>query len=104
MLVISSILQWRIDCYGGQKEFGRSSSVKALSLIKAFAEALRFQPDLQLLMVGEGDETDRANELVKKEKHSYPVDIWAFGVVIYEALVKSTPFDGDSHKEIYKNI
>jgi len=39
-----------------------------LSLIKAFAEALKLQPNLQLLMVGEGDETAEANQLVRKKK------------------------------------
>lgn len=39
-----------------------------LSLIKAFAIALKSHPGLQLLMVGEGDETAQANELVKRER------------------------------------
>ena len=43
-----------------------TSHKQPLSLIKAFAEALKIKPDLKLLMVGEGDEKKEAIEMVAK--------------------------------------
>ena len=43
-----------------------TSHKQPISLIKAFAEALKIKPDLKLLMVGEGDEKKEAIEIVAK--------------------------------------
>lgn len=32
------------------------------------------------------------------------VDYWALGVILFEMLIGCTPFDGDTHQEIFKNI
>jgi glycosyltransferase involved in cell wall biosynthesis len=51
-----------------------TSHKQPLSLLKAFAEALKTNPDLHMLMVGEGDEKDIALTLVKEmsiEKNIY---------------------------------
>eukprot|EP00339_Tiarina_fusa_P016014 CAMPEP_0117007500 /NCGR_PEP_ID=MMETSP0472-20121206/7360_1 /TAXON_ID=693140 ORGANISM="Tiarina fusus, Strain LIS" /NCGR_SAMPLE_ID=MMETSP0472 /ASSEMBLY_ACC=CAM_ASM_000603 /LENGTH=220 /DNA_ID=CAMNT_0004709291 /DNA_START=1619 /DNA_END=2278 /DNA_ORIENTATION=+ len=36
--------------------------------------------------------------------HSYPVDWWALGILLYEFLVGITPFTGQTVQEIFENI
>ena len=40
----------------------------------------------------------------KKNGHSYEVDIWSLGVVIYTMLFGVPPFDANDEKVIYKKI
>ena len=42
--------------------------------------------------------------LEKKNGHSYEVDIWSLGVVIYTMLFGTPPFDANDEKVIYKKI
>jgi polo-like kinase 1 len=42
--------------------------------------------------------------LEKKNGHSYEVDIWSLGVVIYTMLFGVPPFDANDEKVIYKKI
>ncbi len=45
-----------------------------------------------------------APEMVKGLGHSFPVDIWAFGITAHELLTNTLPFDGSSPMEIYRSI
>ncbi len=45
-----------------------------------------------------------APEVVKFEKLSPKVDIWAIGVIIYRIFTGNFPFDGSSEKEIFAKI
>jgi len=46
----------------------------------------------------------QAYEMVCKEEYDERVDIWALGVLFYELLINESPFNGNTHLEIYKNI
>ena len=43
-------------------------------------------------------------EMIENKDHDYTVDIWALGVLAYEFLVGSPPFDTESHSETYRRI
>ena len=45
-----------------------------------------------------------APEIIKGQEHGLEVDIWSFGVLIYEMLVGKTPFNDSSPALIYKNV
>lgn len=45
-----------------------------------------------------------APELVKHEKYSEKVDVWSLGVITYQLLTGTTPFDGRNIKKINHNI
>lgn len=45
-----------------------------------------------------------APEMVKSEGHSFEVDWWAFGILIYEMLCGSPPFVDSNPYNIYKKI
>ncbi|EPQ54780.1 kinase-like protein [Gloeophyllum trabeum ATCC 11539] len=43
-------------------------------------------------------------EMIEGKEHSKEVDLWALGVLTYEFLVGSAPFEERSHNETYKRI
>lgn len=45
-----------------------------------------------------------APEMVEGAPCGFPIDVWAFGVIIYDLLVGHTPFHEDSRKKTYKRI
>jgi serum/glucocorticoid-regulated kinase 2 len=45
-----------------------------------------------------------APEIVKHEGHSFPVDYYCIGALIYEMATGLAPFDGQSEKEIFYDI
>lgn len=45
-----------------------------------------------------------APELVSGEEHDFAVDIWTLGILLYELLVGSPPFEAKGHQETYKRI
>jgi serine/threonine protein kinase len=45
-----------------------------------------------------------APEILSGNGHSFPVDWWSLGVVLYELLVGVTPFKGETPEEIFQNI
>lgn len=51
-----------------------------------------------------GTENYLAPELINGEKHGNEVDLWAFGVIIYELLVGDPPFEGKTKDELFDNI
>ena len=40
----------------------------------------------------------------RKEFHGPPVDIWAFGILVYVLLVGYYPFKGINDRELYRKI
>lgn len=45
-----------------------------------------------------------APEVIKGEKYTKSVDWWAFGVLLYELLLSSSPFFGKNEEEIFQSI
>ena len=40
-------------------------------------------------------------EIIKEEGHSFEVDIWSTGVLMYNLLIGKCPFTGETQKETY---
>lgn len=45
-----------------------------------------------------------APEIILGQKHSFPVDYWSLGCVIYELLMGEPPFTAETEKELHDNI
>lgn len=45
-----------------------------------------------------------APELVMQMPYSYPIDIWALGILTYEMILGTTPFYNDNKMKMYSNI
>lgn len=45
-----------------------------------------------------------APELIKHIKYNEKVDVWSMGVIVFQLLCGSTPFDGKNIEEINQNI
>lgn len=45
-----------------------------------------------------------APEMVNEELCGLPLDVWSFGVMVFDLLVGVTPFHARSHKETYERI
>jgi polo-like kinase 1 len=45
-----------------------------------------------------------APEILRSSGHSYEVDVWSIGVIMYTLLVGTPPFETTNVKETYKNI
>jgi serine/threonine protein kinase len=43
-------------------------------------------------------------EMVRGEEYGFSYDVWQVGVLIYELLTQSLPFDGEKNTDIKKNI
>ena len=43
-------------------------------------------------------------EMVEGRDHDYAVDVWSLGVLAYEFLVGTPPFEAEGHSETYKRI
>lgn len=43
-------------------------------------------------------------EMVQGKDHNYTVDIWSLGVLLYEFLVGSPPFEAEGHQATYRRI
>ncbi len=43
-------------------------------------------------------------EMVQGKEHNYTVDIWSLGVLLYEFLVGSPPFEAEGHQATYRRI
>jgi len=39
-----------------------------------------------------------------KQGHSYEVDIWSFGIILYTLIIGKAPFEANDTKKTYKNI
>ncbi|XP_073525390.1 microtubule-associated serine/threonine-protein kinase 3-like [Phyllobates terribilis] len=46
----------------------------------------------------------KAPEIILNKGCGRPVDWWSMGIILYEFLVGSVPFDGDSLTDVYKSI
>ena len=45
-----------------------------------------------------------APEVIKGEEHSFVVDFWSVGVIAYEFLTGSLPFNDDTADKVFKRI
>lgn len=45
-----------------------------------------------------------APEIINEQPCGYPVDVWAFGVIIYDLLVGHPPFEGETRNDTYWKI
>jgi serine/threonine protein kinase len=45
-----------------------------------------------------------APEMVKEKEYSFEVDWWTYGVLLYEMLTRTTPFDAPDEEESFENI
>lgn len=45
-----------------------------------------------------------APEIILNKGHSFPVDLWSLGIIIYEFLVGEPPFHGPSEQATHRNI
>lgn len=45
-----------------------------------------------------------APEVLKGESYSYPADWWSFGIMMYDMLIGSTPFNGKTKTDIFDKI
>lgn len=45
-----------------------------------------------------------APEILEEQGHSYEVDVWSVGVIIYTLLVGKPPYEDDSVESTYENI
>jgi len=43
-------------------------------------------------------------EMVNGERHTHAVDLWSIGILLYEFLVGTPPFEAPTHKETYRRI
>ena len=66
-----------------------------------FAEKYNKETGLDLVL---GTPLYMAPELVKQQKYTEKVDIWALGVITYQLLCGQTPFDGKNIDHINQNI
>ncbi|KAL7717748.1 Serine/threonine protein kinase [Entamoeba marina] len=51
-----------------------------------------------------GTPTSMAPEIIAKTGHSYQVDMWAFGIMLYYLKFGSTPFSSTNKDNVYKKI
>ena len=45
-----------------------------------------------------------APELILQKPYSYPIDMWALGILTYEMILGSTPFYDDNRSKMFTNI
>ena len=45
-----------------------------------------------------------APEILNNKTYDHKVDMWSFGVSIYEALLGTTPFGGKDKEDLRKNV
>jgi serine/threonine protein kinase len=51
-----------------------------------------------------GTPLNMAPEIINSQGYDYKVDMWSFGVSIYEALIGTTPFGGKDKQDLKKNV
>ncbi len=45
-----------------------------------------------------------AVEMLRERGYDHTVDFWALGVLFFEMLTSTTPFEGETPEEVFKNI
>lgn len=66
-----------------------------------FSTQLDKETGLELVL---GTPLYMAPELVKHQKYTEKVDVWALGIITYQLLSGKTPYDGKNIKKINQNI
>ncbi|EKE42393.1 hypothetical protein ENUP19_0082G0023 [Entamoeba nuttalli] len=69
-----------------------------------FGLAARIDQEHKNRMTMCGTPTSMAPEIIAKTGHSYQVDIWAFGVMLYYLKFGITPFNSSTREVVYKRI
>ena len=45
-----------------------------------------------------------APEIIRGKGHSFEVDVWSLGILLFEIIAGYTPFDSENTVKIYENI
>lgn len=83
--------------------FASRSSHASLMLLADFGQARILKPG-ELALCADGTLSYLAPEVLARSGHSFPVDIWAVGVLTYFMLCGYMPFDCDTEEETKKYI
>lgn len=73
-----------------------------LSKYYGYVPPSKSEPSNVLQIVGSPDYI--AVEVLRRESCDFTADWWSFGVVLYEMLAGSLPFDANDPEQIFENI
>ena len=69
--------------------------------MSSFKSVHKFKPKKNKL-IGTADYI--APEVIKGEPHTFRLDFWALGVVVYEMLTGALPFNDETPEKVFRNI
>ena len=79
-------------------------SENAILKIADFGFARHFDPRNGMVDTMCGSPLYMAPEILKFNKYDSKADLWSIGIIIYQMITKHTPFNGQNHIELLKNI
>lgn len=70
--------------------------------IQQMNRRLSVKPKQKFKCVGTADYI--APEVLRGEAHTFRLDFWSLGIIVYEFLTGSLPFNADTPEKIFDNI